>query len=92
MYVKERGRITNKEYQGICNIKKRLATDDLKELEKIEIFKRIGTTGKGTYYILKGHQRGRNRVLPTNCLKEKILCPNPQWITHDLTKRRLKNC
>jgi len=59
MYVKEKGRITSKEYQGICNIKKRQATDDLKELEKIGMLKRMGTTEKGTCYILKGHQRGR---------------------------------
>jgi len=50
-YVKEKGRITNKEYQTICNVKKRQATNDLLELEKQRIFKKIGTTGKGTYYI-----------------------------------------
>ena len=38
--------------------KKRQSTDDLKELEDKEILERVGTTGKGTYYILKGHQRG----------------------------------
>ncbi|OGW03795.1 MAG: hypothetical protein A2W77_06130 [Nitrospinae bacterium RIFCSPLOWO2_12_39_16] len=54
-YVKEKGKITNKEYQEVCNIKKRQATDDLKALEDRSIFERIGITGKGTYYILKGH-------------------------------------
>jgi len=54
MYVKERGRITNKEYQEICDIKKRQATDDLKELESTGTFERIGVTGKGTYYVLRG--------------------------------------
>ena len=58
IYVKEKGRITNKEYQDLCEVKKRQSTDDLKELEEKELFERIGTTGKGTYYILKGHQRG----------------------------------
>jgi ATP-dependent DNA helicase RecG len=54
----KKGRITNKEYQDLCEVKKRQSTDDLKELEEKELFERIGTTGKGTYYILKGHQRG----------------------------------
>ena len=58
MFVKERGRITNKEYQKICGVRKRQATDDLKELEEKGVFDRIGTTGKGTHYILKERQRG----------------------------------
>ena len=60
MYVKEKGKITNKEYQGISKVRKRQATDDLKELENKEILERIGITGKGTHYILKGRQRGKN--------------------------------
>ncbi len=59
MYVKEKGKITNKEYQEICKVKKRQSTDDLRKIEEKEIFERIGKTGKGTYYILKGHQRGK---------------------------------
>jgi ATP-dependent DNA helicase RecG len=53
-YIKEKGKITNTEYQKICNIKKRQTTDDLKELVQKELIKRIGVTGKGTYYILRG--------------------------------------
>jgi len=52
-YVKERGKITNNEYQKICNIKKRQTTNDLKLLENENVFERIGVTGKGTYYILR---------------------------------------
>ncbi|PKP55471.1 MAG: transcriptional regulator, partial [Candidatus Altiarchaeales archaeon HGW-Altiarchaeales-2] len=52
-YVPERGKITNNEYQKICNIKKRQATNDLKLLENKNVFERVGITGKGTYYILK---------------------------------------
>lgn len=58
IYVKEKGRITNKEYQDLCEVKKRQTTDDLKELEDKGILERVGTTGKGTYYVLKGRQRG----------------------------------
>ena len=60
LYVKEKGKITNKEYQQICSVKKRQTTDDLKELENMKIFERIGTTGKGTYYKLKGAPKGHN--------------------------------
>jgi len=58
MYVKKKGKITNKEYQDLCKVQKRQSTDDLKILENNEILNRIGITGKGTYYILKKHQRG----------------------------------
>jgi predicted HTH transcriptional regulator len=56
--VKERGKISNKEYQENFGIKKRQATDDLKVLEEKGIFKKVGTTGKGTYYVLKMQQKG----------------------------------
>jgi len=62
MYVKERRRITNKEYQELCGVKKRQATNDLKELENKGIFERIGTTGKGVYYTLKGQERGKTGI------------------------------
>jgi len=58
-FIKVEGRITNKEYQKTFGLKKRQSTDDLKELETKEILKRVGTTGRGTYYILKGALKGR---------------------------------
>ncbi len=51
MYVKKTAKITNKEYQENFGIKKRQATDDLKVLEEKGIFEKVGTTGKGTYYV-----------------------------------------
>jgi len=59
MFVKEKGRITNTEYQEISHIKKRQASNDLKELEEKGILKKVGITGKGTHYLLKGHYRGK---------------------------------
>ncbi|HDZ85242.1 MAG TPA: transcriptional regulator, partial [Candidatus Moranbacteria bacterium] len=53
IYVKETGKITNTEYRILCKLKKRQTTDDLKDLKNKNIFIRIGSTGKGTYYILK---------------------------------------
>jgi ATP-dependent DNA helicase RecG len=50
MYVKEKGRITNKEYQEINKISNRTATYDLKELvEKYNILKNSGASVR-TYY------------------------------------------
>ncbi|WP_410507217.1 ATP-binding protein [Methanosarcina hadiensis] len=53
-YVKEKGKITNKEYQEISNTIKRTSSRDLAELVSLKIFEQIGTTGKGTEYVLSG--------------------------------------
>ena len=50
-YVKEKGRITNKEYQEVSNTIKRTASRDLAELAFLKIFEQIGTKEKGTEYI-----------------------------------------
>ena len=50
-YVKERGKITNKEYQEINNTSERTASRDLEELFQKSVFERIGE-GKSTHYIL----------------------------------------
>ena len=49
LYVKEKGRITNKEYQDINNISDRSASRDLENLIARGIFKRIGDK-RGAYY------------------------------------------
>jgi len=59
LHVKEHGKITNTKYQEITGVKKRQASNDLKNLEERGILVRKGTTGKGTFYVLKGHQRGK---------------------------------
>ncbi|MDV7391320.1 hypothetical protein RZS08_08215, partial [Arthrospira platensis SPKY1] len=51
LYVKERGRITNKEYQEINNTTDRTAIRDLETLIQLNIIKRIGEK-KGAYYEL----------------------------------------
>ncbi len=53
MYVKEKGRITNKEYQELVNTTKKTASRDLVDLVEKDVFDQVGTTGKGTYYLLK---------------------------------------
>lgn len=54
MYVKEKGRITNKEYQELTKISKPMTTIDLKQLVNMKVFKKIGTRGRGTVYTLIG--------------------------------------
>ncbi|WP_322794739.1 helix-turn-helix domain-containing protein [Thermoflexus sp.] len=58
-YVKERGRISNREHQELAGVSKRTASRDLDDLVQRGIFERVGETGKGTYYVLKGPQRGQ---------------------------------
>ena len=53
-YVKEKGKITNKEYQELNSVAKPTATRDLAELvEKFSIFKNTGK-GAGSYYEIIG--------------------------------------
>ena len=51
-----KGKITNKEYQGVSNISERTATRDLSNLVSLGLFMQIGVTGKGTEYILTRHK------------------------------------
>lgn len=63
LYVKEKGRITNKEYQKVCDISERSATRDLTHLVSIELFKQIGLTGRGTEYILlRRHKDAKDAI------------------------------
>src|SRR5690606_20618030 len=55
LFVKENGKITNSEYQELYSISKATATRDLTELvENYNVLEKLGQTGVGTAYILKG--------------------------------------
>jgi ATP-dependent DNA helicase RecG len=54
LHVKKNRRITNQQYQELFGVKKRTASEDLRELEEKGILERVGSTGKGTYYKIKG--------------------------------------
>ena len=56
LYVKAHGRMTNQDYQGICGVSKPTATRDLEGLTRVGILERRGTTGRGTYYVLRAHK------------------------------------
>ena len=55
-YVKEKGQISNQIYQEINKVIKRTASRDLSSLVTLGIFNKIGITGKGTFYALRGHK------------------------------------
>jgi len=59
IYVKEKGKITNKEYQKLVNVSKPMATIDLKTLVEKRIFLKLGVTGRGTEYVIV-KQRANN--------------------------------
>jgi predicted HTH transcriptional regulator len=51
-YVKEKGQITNKEYQEVNNVSKATATRELSKLVSLKVLKQQGIVGKGTFYRL----------------------------------------
>ncbi|HEX5154673.1 MAG TPA: ATP-binding protein [Parafilimonas sp.] len=51
-YVKDKGRISNKEYQELFSVARRTATRDLTDLVKKEILHSTETKGAGSYYII----------------------------------------
>ena len=59
LYTKDRGKITNTEYQNLFGVSKKTSSRDFDELVRLGLFEKRGTTGKGTYYVLKGSQRGQ---------------------------------
>lgn len=52
-YVKEKGKITNKEYQQLNDCSRNTASNDLSDLVKKDIFKPSEVKGAGAFYRLK---------------------------------------
>ena len=52
MHVKERGKITNREYQKINQVSRQTASRELLHLTEGKLLIRYGETGRGTYYTL----------------------------------------
>jgi ATP-dependent DNA helicase RecG len=61
LYIKERGSITNEKYQELVDTSKRTASRDLQLLLDKELIQKVGTTGKGTSYILAGGIKGATK-------------------------------
>jgi len=51
-YAKQQGRITNTEYQVLVRVSKRTAHRELTELVRNGMLEKVGSTGRGTAYIL----------------------------------------
>ncbi len=54
------GRLTNQQYQARFGVSKATASRDLENLETKGVLLRVGTTGKGTYYVLRAKGRTRD--------------------------------
>ena len=54
--------MTNREYQELNNIKKRQTSEDLAVLENKDVLEKIETTGRGTYYMLRGIKRAKGAL------------------------------
>ncbi len=52
MYVKERGKITNKEYQELSVCSRNTATNDLRELIQKGVMRESGKKGAGAFYVI----------------------------------------
>lgn len=52
LFVKDRGRITNKEYQILCNVSRMTGTRDLSDLVEKGILKSSKAKGAGSFYQL----------------------------------------
>lgn len=53
LWTREKGRITNGEYQELGGVSRRTATRELSDLVSRGILEQVGRTGKGTVYVLK---------------------------------------
>lgn len=52
VYVKTRGKISNKEYRDLYSVSRQTATRDLAKLVQKEILKLVGEGKKDLYYVL----------------------------------------
>lgn len=52
LYVKDKGYITNSEYQKISNLKQTVSSQELQDLVKKKLLKMTGTKGRGAKYVL----------------------------------------
>jgi len=50
--LKEKGKITNKEYKDLNEVSRATATRDLQELVEKKILEQLGSKGQGTLYSL----------------------------------------
>jgi ATP-dependent DNA helicase RecG len=68
LYTKENGEITNSIYQNINSLKRSTAAEELQDLTERKLLEKIGTTGRGTKYIVRGFRKtsGKHPKRPVN--------------------------
>ena len=71
--VRTLGRIVNADYQRLTGVTPRTASRDLDDMVSKGVFTRLGTTGRGTYYVL-ATQEDKNRTNGTFGS-----APKPAW-------------
>lgn len=54
LFIKEHGSITNTAYQKLNNLGKTVSTTELIDLSEKQLIEKVGTTSRGTRYVLKG--------------------------------------
>jgi ATP-dependent DNA helicase RecG len=65
MHVKEKGKITNKEYSKVTGSNSRTSLRDLANLCEKQIFEKAGVTGRSIYYILTRHKHVKRDINAT---------------------------
>lgn len=68
-YIKEKKRITNKEYQDINSVSRQTASRELSDLTQKGILRQVGVTGKGTFYVLTQTPHKRLKGIKSNARK-----------------------
>jgi ATP-dependent DNA helicase RecG len=66
MYVKEKGKITNKEYSKLAKVNSRTSLRDLNNLCEKQVFEKAGITGRSTQYLLTRHKPDKRDINPTS--------------------------
>jgi predicted HTH transcriptional regulator len=68
LIAKKKERLSNLDYQKAFSVSKPTASRDLEDMVRKSVLVKIGTTGKGTYYILdcKGLTKGSQRAQMTH--------------------------
>ncbi len=51
-----------KEFQELTKTSERTATRDLSHLVSLNLFEQVGTTGKGTNYIISRHKDAKDAI------------------------------
>ncbi|RJQ48926.1 MAG: DUF4062 domain-containing protein [Nitrospiraceae bacterium] len=91
--VKTSGRISNLDYQKACSVSKPTSSRDLEDMVRKGVLSKVGTTGKGTYYIIyrKGLIKGSKGSSDNSQGKGSQRAQRAHQTTEDSTANGAKN-